>query len=67
MNTQELLKQEKEAFLKYRHYEAEGKLILAFYWHRKFKKIVNEKKLAIAKTKRQIKANGITKLNTIKI
>ena len=57
MKTQELLKQEKDAFLKYRQYEADGRLILAFYWHKKMKKYANMKKLAAANIKRQLKAN----------
>ena len=67
METQQLLEQEKEANLKRHQYEIEGKVILASYWQRKFNKIANMRKLAAALTKRQLKANGITKLNTIKI
>ena len=67
MEKQELLEQEQEAFLKYCDYIANGQDILASYWFRKFKKITNMKRLAAALTKRQLKANGITKLNTIKI
>ena len=67
MEKQELLKQEQEAFLKYCNYFANDRNILASYWFKKFKKITNMKRLAAALTKRQLKANGITKLNTIKI
>ena len=67
MEKQTLLKQEQEAFLKYRKYFADGKNILASYWLKKSKKFANMRKLAAALTKRQLKANGITKLNIIKI
>ena len=67
MEVQELLEQEKEANLKRYRYEVEGKVILASYWQRKLNKIASMRKLAAALTKRQLKANGITKLNTIKI
>ncbi len=67
MEKQELLKQEQEAFLKYRQYSVDGRNILASYWLRKSKKLANMKRLAAALTKRQLKANGITKLNTVKI
>ncbi len=67
MEIQKLLEQEKEANLKRYYYEVEGKVFLASYWKRKLKKIANMKKLATALTKRQLKANGITRLNTIKI
>jgi hypothetical protein len=67
MEKQTLLKQEQEAFLKYRDYVVEGRDFLASYWFKKFKKITNMKRLAAALTKRQLKANGITRLNTIKI
>ena len=67
MEKQELLKQEQEAFLKYRKYAINGRNILAHYYLRKSKKLNNMKKLAAALTKRQLKANGITKLNTVKI
>jgi hypothetical protein len=67
MEKQELLEQEQEAFLKYRTYTVEGKQFLASHWFKKMNKITNMKKLAIALTKRELKANGITKLNTIKI
>ena len=67
MEKQKLLKQEKDAFQKYRQFEIEGNAILATYWYRKFKKYANMRKLAAALVKRQLKANGITKLNSIKI
>jgi hypothetical protein len=67
MEKQELLEQEQEAFLKYRRYAMEGRNILASHWLRKSKKLANMKKLAAALTKRELKANGITKLNTVKI
>ena len=67
MEKQTLLKQEEEAFWKYRQSYINGKNILASYWFRKFQKLTNMRKLAAALTKRQLKANGITKLNTIKI
>ena len=67
MEKQELLEQEQKAFLKYRDYVVEGKQFLASYWFKKMKKIINMEKLAAALVKRELKANGITKLNTIKI
>lgn len=67
MGKQELLQQEQEAFLKYRDCTIKGRNILASYYFRKSKKLNNMKKLAAALTKRQLKANGITKLNTVKI
>lgn len=67
MKKQELYKQEREAFLKYYYYEEEGKILFARYWLKKSKKIANTRKLAAALIKRQLKANGITKLNSIKI
>lgn len=67
MEKQELLRQEWEAFSKYRKYDIQGKTLLAKYWERKYRKISNSIKLAAALTKRQIKANGITKLNSIEI
>jgi len=67
MKKQELFKQEQDAFLKYRQYEIDGKNLRASYWYKKFKKIANMRKLAAALKKRQLKANGITKLNCIKI
>ena len=67
MKKQELLEQEEEAYLKYNQNKNKCRRILASYWYRKFKKYANMRKLAAALTKRQIKANGITKLNTIKI
>lgn len=67
MEKQELLKQEQEAYLRYYRLTIDGRKILASYWYRKFQKLTNMRKLAAALTKRQLKANGITKLNTIKI
>lgn len=67
MEKQELLKQEQEAFLKYHQYKVDGKVFLASYWYKKNQKIANMRKLAAALIKRQLKANGITKLNTIQI
>ena len=67
MKKQELLEQEQEAYLKYHQLTVDGRNILASYWYKKFKKITNMRKLAAALTKRQLKANGITRLNTIKI
>ena len=67
MEKQELLQQEQEAFYKYRKYDMKGKKILAKYWEWKYYKISNSIKLAAALTKREIKANGITKLNSIEI
>lgn len=67
MKKQDLLKQEEEAFLKYRRFYVNGKDILASYWYKKFLKFTNMRKLAAALTKRQLKANGITKLNTVRI
>lgn len=67
MEKQELLKQEQEAFSKYREYDLIGHNLLASFWYKKFKKYGKMKVLAAAIKKRQIKANGITKLNTIKI
>jgi len=67
MGKQELLKQEQEAFSKYRQYDIKGNELLASFWYKKFKKYTKMKTLAAALTKRQIKANGITKLNYIKI
>lgn len=67
MEKQKLLEQEDKAFQKYRYFYARGRDFLATYWFRKYKKFSNMKKLAAAFTKRQIKANGVTKLNTTKI
>ena len=67
MEKQELLKQEEEAFLKYRDYAVNDRKILASYWFKKFKKLSNMRKLAAALTKRRLKEIGITRLNTIKI
>jgi len=67
MENNELLKQETEAYLKYHQFKVEKRFILALYWYRKYKKITNMKKLANALIKRELKANGITKLNSIKI
>lgn len=67
MEKQTLLEQEQEAFSKYRQYYTNGRDILASYWYKKFMKFANMRKLAAAVTKRQLKANGITKLNIIKI
>lgn len=67
MKKQELFEQEQEAFLKYRNAVVEGRNLIAMYWHKKFKKYADMKKLAAAFTKRQLKANGIKKLNSIKI
>ena len=67
MKKQELLEQEQEAFSKYRQYYVNGRDILASYWYKKFMKFSNMRKLAAALVKRQLKANGITKLNSIKI
>lgn len=66
MSTQ-LIEQGQEASLKSHQYEMEGKVILAAYWRRKAKKYVNMKKLGTALVKRKLLANGIKKLNTIKI
>lgn len=67
MKRQELLKQEEEAFLKYRDYTINERKILASYWFKKFKKLNNMRKLAAALTKRRLKEIGITRLNVIKI
>ena len=67
MEKQELLKQEEEAFLKYRDYAVNDRKILASYWFKKFKKSSNMRKLAATLTKRRLKEIGITRLNTIKI
>lgn len=62
-----LIEQGQEASLKSHRYEMEGKVILAAYWRRKAKKYANMKKLATALVKRDLLANGIKRLNTIKI
>ena len=67
MEKQELLEQEQNAFFKYRQYDIEGKVLLAKYWERKWNKLTNMVKLAAALTKREIKANGITRLNIVRI
>lgn len=67
MEKQELLKQEQEAYSKYYHLNIKGKKLRASYWYKKFKKISNMRKLAAALTKRELKANGITRLNSIEI
>jgi hypothetical protein len=67
MKEQELLMQEQMAFCKYREYDMKGKKLLAKYWYKKWNKLTNMVKLAAALTKREIKANGITKLNITRI
>lgn len=67
MKNKKLLEQEQEAFSKYRKYYTSGRDFLASYWYKKFIKFANMRKLAAALKKRQLKANGITKLNIIKI
>jgi hypothetical protein len=67
MEKQELLEQELEAFSKYRQYDIKGNFLLASYWKRKQNKLNNMIKLAAALTKREIKANGITRLNIVRI
>ena len=66
MNT-ELIEQGQEASLRSHRYEMEGKVLLAAYWRRKAKKYADMKKLAAALIKRELLANGIKKLNTVRI
>ncbi len=68
MEKQELLEQANKAFSKYRYYDVfTNNGILASYWLKKYRKYEKKRQLAAALIKRQIKANGITKLNLIKI
>ena len=67
MEKQELLKQEQEAYSRYYYLNIEGKKLRASYWYKRFKKLSNMRKLDAALTKRELKANGITRLNSIEI
>jgi hypothetical protein len=67
MEKQELLRQEQKAFSRYYYLKVEGKKFRASYWYKKFKKLSNMRKLAEALVKRDLKANGITELNSIEI
>lgn len=63
----EFSEQSQEASLRSHRYEMEGKVLLAMYWRRKAKKYADMERLAAALVKRELLANGIEKLNTIKI
>lgn len=67
MEKQELLEQEQKAYSRYYYLLVEGKKLRASYWYKKFKKYSNMRKLAEALIKRELKANGITELNSIEI
>ncbi len=67
MEKQELLQQEEQAYLKYHQFKLDGKKLKASIWYKKFEKISKARKLAEALIKRELKANGITRLNTVKI
>ena len=62
-----LNERKEEAAMKYHKYAMEERFILASYWQRKWRKLVNMEIKATADIKRQLVLEGVKKLNTVKI
>jgi len=62
-----LIEKKEKAALKVYQYEFEGKHLLAKYWQHKLNKLTNIERKMAALIKRKIAAQGIKKLNTVKL